>query len=225
MGVIVGSIIDGEEWLEEFFETGVRVEYKVTQYSDFSAIMSDGSCRLVKYASPSPSSPKWDDKDSIRSIILHNIVVGLQWNHKGDVVQKFFPEGFGAIVAPLEDLLVIVGGVSPNDALVLNPDGTLNHQIKAPKYVFKGGYVPGSGWVEPLHDDDMEVNFPRGSDTWIGVEVPGVGACYRVEGISHAYIEFDRVVIVLCFGYEWREERFYDTGKQKWLERLSVYRK
>lgn len=159
----------------------------------------------------------------------HRQPYGISWEFNGEKKYINFQNSASVAFDDACDLLVVVEKITYDDIFVRNdsyavcPDATVDHKIKHPKYVFKGDYVPDIGWVEPLHDGGMEVSFPPGSDTWVGVEVPGAGVCYRVEEISHVRIKSGRLVIGLRFGYDWCEERFYDAGKRLWLERAGVY--
>jgi hypothetical protein len=83
----------------------------------------------------------------------------------------------------------------PNNGVVLNPDGTINHQIQVPQYV----------------EREQETCAPA---TLFPVEA--------IEGVQQVN---GRVVVDLNFNYEWIERRYYDPRARKWQERDHIYRR
>lgn len=115
-------------------------------------------------------------------------------------------EFHGGVIAaqdPSANLIVIQASSldipEPNNAIVLNPDGTFNHKILAPPYVERT--------IEQLPN-----------------KAP-VTKKYPVEYIAEVLVQNGRVLIGLNFGYEWIERRYYDPSTQRWQERDQVYRK
>lgn len=131
------------------------------------------------------------------------------------------------ILDPQSDLLIIFNPLSSDQLRsvgAFNPDATLNHIINAPKLVIKGAYQPGIGWVEPTTKNNDEIIFPPDSNPWDGVKLPLAGMCYRPEGISHIFIDSERVTIGIRFNREWCEDRYYDCQTRIWGERKQIYR-
>lgn len=92
---------------------------------------------------------------------------------------------------------------------VINSDGSINHQIKVPKYIY-------------THNSSLsETYLPKNK-----FEEMMVKNKYPVEGLG--YIHFDEkrdsLVIGLDFAREWYQERLYNTETQEWGEIVRVAR-
>jgi len=150
-----------------------------------------------------PDSPYHGPGQTALSIrVVNSIIDRIRWdaNRKKHEVQ--FKNGIFAVLDPISDLIVAIASYKdlpwPNNAIVLNPDGTLNHQIISPQFVIK----------------TME-------------EMPGEKPIlkeYPVECIDEVLWN-GRILIGLNFNYEWIERRYYDPTAQQWQERDQIYRK
>lgn len=112
---------------------------------------------------------------------------------KGRIVAVLDPAS-GCIVINVSSLDL----ARPNNALVANADGTVNHQIGVPPEVER-----------------------------IIEQLPGkalVTRKYPVEGVEEVLIQNGHLVIGLGFAYEWVERRTYDVTQRRWGERILVYR-
>lgn len=122
----------------------------------------------------------------------------IRWEYGGKTCE-FRPKYGWAALDPITDLLVVVVGSSdlrcPDNALVLNPDGSTDHQIKSPTVV----ELSGAG--QPQESYPVE----RMSDLYVD--------------------ENQRVVIGLDFNNEWVERRIYDAAKKEWGPRVLLYRR
>lgn len=122
----------------------------------------------------------------------------IRWEYAGKK-HGFRPKYGWAALDPITDLLVIVVGSSdlrcPDNALVLNPDGSTDHQIKSPTFV----ELAGGG--QPKECYPVE----RMSDVYVD--------------------EYQQVVIGLEFNKEWVERRTYDAAKKEWGPRVLLYRR
>ena len=122
----------------------------------------------------------------------------IRWEFNG-VPREFCPRYGWAALDPSSDLMVVSVGSEdlpwPNNGLVINPDGTTNHQIVVPRYVEKV------------------------VETWRPATL------YLVEAIDSARQVNGRIAIDLNFSYEWIERRYYDPSTREWQERDSIYRK
>lgn len=111
----------------------------------------------------------------------------------------------------------------PNNAIVINPDATLNHQIMVPRLMRKGHYDSESKrWIEPPPGIGEDVQLPE--DDHLGVAIADGSVVYRIEGIWDIDIKDGRTRIHLIFNYEWCEIRYYDPATRQWQERDGIYR-
>jgi len=120
------------------------------------------------------------------------------WEHDG-ITHILRPKYSWAALDALADLLVLVVGSNdlafPNNAMVINPDGSNNHQIHAPAFIIAS---------------DSEANsrrYPveRMSDVYID--------------------ERQRLVIGLDFNHDWVARRSYNAAQQCWGEQVLIYRR
>ncbi|GAB3469984.1 hypothetical protein GCM10027321_39890 [Massilia terrae] len=120
------------------------------------------------------------------------------WEYAG-TTHEFRPKYGWAALDPLTDLLVVVVGTSdlpsPDNAVVINPDGGVDHQIKSP------------GVVELAEGGNPPERYP----------VEGMSDVYVDEN--------QQVVIGLNYCREWVERRLYDVAKREWGPRVVTYRK
>jgi hypothetical protein len=122
----------------------------------------------------------------------------IRWEYAG-VTHEFHPKYGWAALDPVNDLLVVVVGSAdltcPDNAAVINPDGSTNHRIKSPRVVeLAGGGNPTERYpVERMSDIYVDEN--------------------------------QRLVIGLDFNHEWVERRTYDAAKQEWGSRKLLYRR
>jgi hypothetical protein len=88
----------------------------------------------------------------------------------------------------------------PNNAIVVNLDGTINHQVRAPIKV------------------ERTIEAPPG-------KAP-ITKAYPVESIVEVLVQDDRVVFGLGFAYEWVERRYYSANQrhQGRIERFATPR-
>jgi len=87
----------------------------------------------------------------------------------------------------------------PNNAVAVNPDATIDHQILVPPQAKRTiQQYPGKAPVER--------EFP-------------------VEGVSEVLIQDQRIILGLDFAQEWVERRTYDVAAQLWGEQVLQYRK
>lgn len=122
----------------------------------------------------------------------------IKWEYAG-ATHEFRPKYGWAALDPTSGLLVVVVGsldlTCPDNALVINPDGSTNHQIISPTV------VELSGGGNPTERYPVE----RMSDVYID--------------------EIQRAVIGLDFNHEWVERRIYDVANQRWGPRILRYRR
>lgn len=83
---------------------------------------------------------------------------------------------------------------APCNAVVINPDASLNHQVIAPELVaLSSGEAASTGEKQ-------------------------------VMGIAEVLTVNDRIVIGLHFDRQWVERRYYDPATRQWQERDQIYR-
>lgn len=122
----------------------------------------------------------------------------IRWECAG-TTHEFRPKYGWAALDPLTDLLVVVVGSldlnCPDNALVIDPDGTTVYQIASPR------------WVELTGGGNPPERYPveRMSDLYVD--------------------ENQQVVIGLDYCKEWVERRIYDVAKRAWGDRVAVYRR
>ncbi|GAB3446253.1 hypothetical protein GCM10027320_39240 [Massilia solisilvae] len=122
----------------------------------------------------------------------------IKWEYAGSS-HEFRPKYGWAALDPTTDLLVVVVGSAdmscPDNAVVLNPDGTTDHQIESP------------AWVELTGGGNPPERYPveRMSDVYVD--------------------ESQQVVIGLNYANEWVERRIYKVAERTWGPRFAVYRR
>jgi hypothetical protein len=130
----------------------------------------------------------------------------LRWQDSGGQPRSaLFKTLVIAALDPRSDLLVVVAHFSdpqyrvPANAVVLNPDASVNHRIDPLPY------------VERIISD-----------------VPREGAVIRqwpVDAFGDVRVQEGRIVIGLNFDYEWFECRYYDVAARQWQERVYIGRR
>ncbi len=135
--------------------------------------------------------------------VKNSFINRIRWTANGIEHELKFINLVIAALDPASDLLVIIVGSKdlpkPNNAVVFNPDGTLNHQIIAPAFVEQT--------LEHMPNKDPVLQK------------------YPVEFMDEVLVENGRILIGLCFRYEWIERRYYDPATRQWQERDHIYRR
>lgn len=90
---------------------------------------------------------------------------------------------------------------------VINPDGSINHQIKPPKYIYNRSDIPSDTF---LPKNKLEELMAANKSL--------------VEGIDD--VDFDKesnnlIIRLSYFGWEWYQERLYNAETQEWGEIVS----
>lgn len=134
--------------------------------------------------------------------VANSFIQSLRWETPEGPHEMNFKGRILAVLDPASECIVInVSSLDldrPNNALVANANGSVNHQIAVPPEVER-----------------------------IVEQLPGkapVTRKYPVEGIEEILIQNGRLVIGLGFAYEWIERRIYDVTQRRWGERILVYR-
>lgn len=135
--------------------------------------------------------------------VANSFIQSLRWETPEGQHEMKFRGRIVAILDPASGCIVInvssLDLARPNNAIVANADGTVNHQIGVPPVVKR-----------------------------IIEQVPGkapVARKYPIEGVEEVLIENGHLVIGLGFAYEWVERRTYDVTQRRWGERILVYRR
>lgn len=135
--------------------------------------------------------------------IANSFINALQWNTVDRQHEMKFKGRIVAVLDPKSGCIVInVSSLDlprPNNALVVNADGTVNHQVGV-----------------PLEVERIIEQFPGKQP---------VTKKYPVEGIEEVLVQNDCLVIGLGFAYEWIERRIYDVTQRRWGERTLMYRR
>jgi hypothetical protein len=174
----------------------------MTEFMNLRVVTSDGISAPVD--PHHPDSPYNNDSDAwnnsrIARIVTNSRVEEIGWEFNGRHVSVQLKYVVSVTLDPTSDLLIATTGdkkySSPCNAIVINPDGTLNHQISPPKFV----ELSGGGKPTEYH------------------AVESISDLYVDES--------QRIVIGLDFDYEWVERRYYDPAKRHWGERVLLYRR
>jgi hypothetical protein len=135
--------------------------------------------------------------------VANSSIRGLRWETLGAQRELKFNGGIIAVLDPKSGKIVVKVSTNdlpePNNAVAVNPDATIDHQIIVPPQVKRTiQQYPGKAPVERE---------------------------YPVEGVSEVLVEDQRIILGLDFAQEWVERRTYDVAKQLWGEQVLQYRK
>ncbi|UZA04739.1 hypothetical protein LP092_15325 (plasmid) [Moraxella bovis] len=151
----------------------------------------------------------------------------LEWEYNSnDIVVVVIGHIEDIIIIPISNLIIIQGRditiikdgrghhITRDDGKrwvipVINPDGSIHHKIKHPKYIYNRSSVP--------------------SDTFLPKnKLQELLAVNKVSVENFGYISFDKnknsLIIGLDFHYDWYQERLYNTETQEWGEIVSAGR-
>lgn len=134
--------------------------------------------------------------------VINSGICKLRWEWDGILHELCFDDSINAVKDPATDLIVVrtgsMGAETPNNALVFNPDGSINHQIIVPPDV-----------------EQVIEQLPN---------LPVVTKRFAIERIAEVLLSNGRVLVGMGFRYEWVERRYYDPAGQRWQERDLIYR-
>jgi hypothetical protein len=135
--------------------------------------------------------------------VANSFIRGLKWETSGEQRELKFNGGIIAELDPKSGQIVVKVSANdlpePNNAVVVNPDATIDHQILVPPQVKRTiQQYPGKAPVERE---------------------------YPVEGVSEVLIQDQRIILGLDFAQEWVERRTYDVIEKLWGEQVLQYRK
>lgn len=150
----------------------------------------------------------------------------LQWNFNEIDISLITGYTSDIIVIPVSSLIVIqsfdikinrdgkIQHILRKDkqrwvTVVINPDGTINHQIKPPKYIYHHNTAPSDTFLPKNKLEEMTA-FNK-------LPVEGIGSiCFDKQRNS--------LSIHLNFHYDWYQERLYNAETQEWGEIISTGR-
>lgn len=135
--------------------------------------------------------------------VANSFIRALRWETPGEQRELKFNGGIIAAIDPRSGQIVVKVSANdlpePNNAIVVNPDGSVDHQVGVPPYVERTiEHYPGKAPVTQK---------------------------YPVECIDEVLIQDYCLVLGLGFAHEWVERRRYDVMQRRWGETILVYRK
>jgi hypothetical protein len=135
--------------------------------------------------------------------VANSFIHALRWETPEGLHELKFKGRIAAALDPVSGCVVInvssLDLARPDNALIVNADATVNHQIDVPRNVERTiQQLPGKAPVTKK---------------------------YPVEGVDEVLIQNGRLVIGLGFAHEWVERRTYDVAQRHWGERVLVYRR
>jgi hypothetical protein len=135
--------------------------------------------------------------------LANSLIRGLRWETSGKQRELKFNGGIIAALDPKSGKIVVKVSdkdlPEPNNAIVINSDGLIDHQILVPPQVKR---------IIQQYPDKAPVERE-----------------YSVEGISEVLVQDQRIVLGLDFAQEWVERRYYDVMKKVWDKQVLQYRK
>jgi hypothetical protein len=135
--------------------------------------------------------------------VANSLIRALRWEASGVQRELKFNGGIIAAIDPKSGQIVVKVSANdlpePNNAIVVNPDGVVNHQVGVPPYVERTiEHFPGKAPVTQK---------------------------YPVDCIDEVLIQDQCLLFGLGFAHEWVERRRYDAVQRRWGETVLVYRK
>ncbi len=167
----------------------------MTRFSNLRYVSTDG--RVAPVDPSHPDNPLTGN--SATALALSDARDrAVAWEYDG-VTHTLRPRYSWAALDPLADLLVLVVGSNdlafPNNAMVINEDGSTNHQIHAPAFIT----------ASDSDGNSTRYLVERMSDVYID--------------------DRQRLVIGLDFNHDWVARRSYNAAQQCWGEQLFIYRR
>lgn len=149
-----------------------------------------------------PDSPFFSGELSPLGLtVSQSYISALAWDWVGKKYRLSFKHGVQAAYFATGNLIVICASLSDARSVrsthVLNPDGSINHEVSLPD------------GVEQVID-----GLP---------DRPGQIKKYEAEGFWEVVIKDERIVLGVIFNYGWIERRFYNPSTRSWEERDQIY--